>query len=269
MDLSIIIINYNTFKLTCQCIESVYAFTAGISFEIIVVDNASVECDPSDFLSLYPQIKLISNQTNLGFSKANNIGIDQASGSYIVLLNSDTFLKDNTFLKLYNYLEDHPAVGVVSPRLVFPDGTHQSAAQRFPSIKYSLIEFFRLQKLLTPRGSGKLLLGSFFDHKETIEVDWVWGTCFMFRKGILQQLPGNKLDDSYFMYCEDIQWCMDIKNVGYEIHFFADTEVAHLMGGSSGKKNALMEESGDLFLCRNYSEFQIKWIKRLQKLLST
>jgi len=268
IDVSVIIINFNTFQLTTNCIDSVKRFTSEITYEIIVVDNASTETDTSMLLDKFPSIKLIKSQQNVGFAKGNNLGIQQAAGKYILLLNSDTILSENTLYKLFQYLEDNPRAGVVSPRLVFPDGRHQSAAQRFPSLKYSLIESFRIQKLMSARKKGRLLLGSFFNHRETVKADWVWGTCFMFPASILKQLPGNKLDETYFMYFEDMQWCMDISALGYEIHFFADTAVIHLMGGSSAKKNEMMQQNGELFLARNYPEWQIKWIKNLQNLLT-
>src|SRR5690606_31668768 len=122
--------------------------------------------------------------------------------------------------------------GVVSARLVYPDGRHQSVAQRFPSVKYQLAELLRLQKLMPRKQAGRFLLGPFFDHKENVKADWVWGAYFFFRAAILKQLPGGKLDDSFFMYNEDIQWCLDIRRLGYEVHFCAETEVVHIMEGS-------------------------------------
>lgn len=264
---SVIIINFNTFHLTTNCIASVKHFTSGITYEIIVVDNASTETNPSLLLYEFPFIKLIKSPVNVGFAKGNNLGIKEAAGKYILLLNSDTVLSDNTLFKLFEYLENNPKVGVISPRLIYPDGRHQSVAQRFPSIKYSLIEFFRLQKFLPGRRAGRLLLGAFFNHLETVKADWVWGACFMFPKSILDQLPDNKLDETYFMYFEDMQWCMDISKLGYEIHFFAGAEVIHLMGGSSGNKNSMMRENGNLFLKKNYPVWQIKWIKQLENWL--
>ena len=267
MDISIIIINYNTYDLSCACVASVTRHTEGVNYEVIVVDNDSAVFNESDFSNRFPDVKLIKSERNLGFAGGNNLGIKHACGQCILLLNSDTVLKDNAILAAFQYMEMQPGVGALSARLIYPDGRHQSAAQRFPSIKYQLIELLRLQKFLSKRRAGKLLLGAFFDHKETIKVDWVWGAFFMFRREILTKLPGGRLDETYFMYYEDMQWCMDIRKQGYEIHFFAGAEVVHLMGGSSGKKNEMMLQNGELFLQRNYSLFQIKWIKRLEKWL--
>tara|TARA_R110000850_G_scaffold20864_6_gene61819 strand:+ start:215 stop:1024 length:810 start_codon:yes stop_codon:yes gene_type:complete len=268
MDVSIIIIHYNTPKITSDCIKSIYQQTIGITYELIVVDNGSTIHDSSELKENFTEIILVKSETNLGFAGGNNLGIQYASGKYILLLNSDTYLKDNAILSLFNYMEEHPEAGVVSPRLIFPDGRHQSVSQRFPSIKYSLIELLRLQKFMPKRKAGKLLLGAFFNHLETIKVDWVWGACFMFPRAVLSQLPDQKLDATYFMYCEDMQWCLDISKLGFEIHFFAEAEIVHVMGGSSGKKSTLMRENGELFLKKNYPEWQIKWIKRLENWLT-
>ncbi len=267
--ISVIIINYNTFTLTKKCIESVYQFTKNIEFEIILVDNASVECDAQIFKSLFPDIRLIKNDNNVGFAKGNNIGIEQASGEFILLLNSDIELTENSIQISVDFLKRHKDAGVVSPMLTYPDGTIQSVGQRFPSVKYQLFELFRLQKLVSKEKAGRLLLGSFFNYNTNTEVDWVWGAFFLFKKEILLKLPGQKLDDSYFMYYEDMQWCLDIKKLGYKILYLADTKAIHHMGGSSGKKTEMMRKNGELFLERNFSPLKIKCIKLLQNLLKT
>lgn len=269
MELSIIIINYNTYALTKKCIETVYEFTKGVEFEIILVDNASVECDAQIFKTLFPNIQLIKNKENVGFAKGNNIGIEKANGEYILLLNSDIELVENSIYTGLEFLKNNPKTGVVSPMLTYPDGRIQSVGQRFPSVKYQLFELFRIQKLLPKATTGKILLGAFFNYKVSTQVDWVWGAFFLTRKEIIQKLPEQKLDDKFFMYYEDMQWCLDIQRLGYEIYYVAETKAIHHMGGSSGKKNEMMEKNGELFLKQNYSATEIKCIKLLQNLLKT
>lgn len=265
MDVSVIILNYNTMQLTLNCISSLYEHTTGIDFEIILVDNASAEPGIDTITEKYPQVELIKSPENLGFSGGNNLGIQHARGRYILLLNSDTYLQENAIYASYLYMEQNSSVGVVSPRLVFPDGRLQSVAQRFPSVKYQLFELFRLQKILGKKISSRFLLGAFFHQDQTVEVDWVWGAFFMFRREIMDKLPNHKLDDEYFMYWEDVQWCMDIKKLGYRIFFFADTEIVHIHSGSKGKKNEMMVNNGIRFFQRNYS-----WLHRtLYKIIQT
>jgi GT2 family glycosyltransferase len=267
IQVSVVIINYNTYKLTCECIESIIKYTDNIAYEIVLVDNASTETTITLFKERFPTIKVVASERNLGFAGGNNLGIAAAEGEVILLLNSDTYLVDNAIAKSYNYLKEHPKAGVLSARLTYVQGGNQSAAQRFPSVRYYLIELLRLQKLLPKRVRQKLLLGAFFDHSFTTEADWVWGTFFMFRRETLAKLPQEKLNDDFFMYCEDIQWCWDIKKLGYEVHYFSDASVVHIMGGSSGKKNVLNTDNRKAFLRKNYSPLHYKAIVLLEKLL--
>ncbi|HNM32868.1 MAG TPA: glycosyltransferase family 2 protein [Chitinophagales bacterium] len=232
MELSIIIINYNTYALTKKCIETVYEFTKNIDFEIILVDNASVECDAQLFKTVFPEIQLIINKENVGFAKGNNIGIEKAKGEYILLLNSDIELVENSIYTCVEFLKNHSNVGVVSPMLIYPDGRIQHLANKFPSIKYELVELFRLHTFLLPKD---YLLGYYFDHKENKKVDWVWGAFYLTKREIINQFPEKKLPDNYFMYFEDVAWCYEIKSMGYEIHYIATTKAIHHLSASSKK----------------------------------
>jgi GT2 family glycosyltransferase len=129
------------------------------------------------------------------------------------------------------------------------------------------MELFRLQKLFPKRAAGRILLGAFFDHKENIEAGWVWGACFMFRRELPAQMPDGKLDEEFFMYYEDMQWCLDIRRLGYRVHFCADAEVVHLMGGSSANKEHLMAINREKFLKKNFSPIRVLFIKTLANLL--
>ena len=269
IDVSIIIVNYNTFKMTCDCINSIYKNTKSLSFEIILVDNDSKECDGDLFLKSFPEIILVKSNSNVGFAKGNNLGIQKATGKYILLLNSDTVLKDNAIKISIDYLENHPKAGIMSVGLVFPDGAHQSVCQRFPSIRYQLFELLRLHKLVSKKVAGRILLGSFFKYDENIKSDWVWGTYFMFRKEILELLPNKKLNDDFFMYCEDMQWCWDFRTLGYEIHYCSETQVLHYSGGSSGNRHEMMKQNNRLFLENNYSPIHRMFINFLNRLLKT
>ena len=249
---SVIIINYNTFQLTCNCIESIYQKCNGNDFEIILVDNASQECNPNIFLEKFPAIKLIRSPENVGFSKGNNLGIAAAKGEYILLLNSDTELVNDATSPCLHHLANNKHVGVVTTKLIFPDGRIQSTCQRFPNIFYNVLEILRFQKFF-PRIGGRLLLSCFFDYKEPVSIDWTWGAFFMFPKNILAKLPNGKLNDDFFMYCEDMKWCLDIKKLGYAIHYIPNGEVIHYMGASSGDKKPLMIKNHAYLMNNNYN----------------
>jgi GT2 family glycosyltransferase len=268
MDVSIIVINYNTPELTFNCIESVFKQTKDIDFEVILVDNCSTQFDCAFFQESFPALHIIESPTNSGFAKGNNSGIAAAKGKWICLLNSDTLLLENSILKLVQFWKKTPTIGAVTPRICFPDGRPQSVAQRFPSVRYGLIELFRLHRLFSKQCAGKLLLGAFFDQGTTVEADWIWGTCFFTSKSIIASLPDGKLNDDYFMYCEDMQWCYDISKTSHDCYFYAGTTIHHLMGGSSAKKEELNAASFRFFMAKNYSHIHRKLIQWVQFLLA-
>ena len=264
-DISIIIINYNTYRLTKEAIQSVIEKTKGCTYEIIVVDNHSDE-DASPLREQFPFINYIQSDKNLGFAAGNNLGIQNAKGEYVLLLNSDTLLKNDAVSIILNYLKKNPKLAVASSRLEFPDGRLQHACQRFPSIKYLGIELFRLQKLWSKEKRGRVLLGAFFDHKTAIISDWVWGTFFMFKRDLLKQLPEGKLSKTFFMYGEDRQWCMEFRKLGYEVGYEPRAQVIHLMGASNGEKEKWIKENEEKFLQLYYplaEQLLIKFMNRL------
>lgn len=267
-DVSVVIVNFNTFSFTRRCIESVFELTQGISFEVILVDNASTECDAQRFVHEFPDIKLIQLNTNVGFAKGNNAGILASNGRCILLLNSDTELKNNAIALAYHQLIDAPEdVAVLAGRLEYPDGSLQHNAQRFPSIWYKCLEFFRVQKLMPPALRGRVMLGAFFKHDQPVFVDWVWGTFFMFRRGHLQKLPGHVLADEFFMYVEDMMWCMEFRMRGYKVLFSPEPIVIHHMGKSGGAKSMLMLTNEAIFMKRYYRLLERYCIALLDKML--
>ena len=235
MQLSIIIINYNTFQLTCNCIQSIYDKLLDVEYEIILVDNASIECDANLFKEKFPEIKLIISPTNTGFTGGNNLGIEHSTGEYLLLLNSDTELINNAPKICLDHLIQHPEVGMVTCQLSYPDGKIQYNTRRFRTISWELLEIIPLYKLLPKPKREALMLHHYFDHQSFASPDWVWGTFMMFPKKIIQQLPKKKLSDDFFMYCEDVLWCWEFKQLGYQIHFLPQAKVMHIHKGSSSK----------------------------------
>ncbi len=234
MKVSVIIINYNTFRLTSDCIRSVIQYTRGTGYEIILVDNASTECDAELFLKEFPSIKLIKNPLNSGFAKGNNLGIEQATGDYILLLNSDTLLKEDSVSKCVDYLSNRTDIGVLGCRMLFSDGKVQYSARRFRSLSWELLDLFRFIPFLLPyKKRARLMLGKYFRHDENMECDWVNGAFFLFPQRMAAQLPGQKLDERFFMYGEDQLWCEQAKNAGYRIVFYPGTTIIHINSGST------------------------------------
>jgi GT2 family glycosyltransferase len=271
--LSVIIINYNTFKYTCSCITSIYKHTKIVPFEVILVDNASTECDPDCFKKEFPQVKLVRSDTNLGFASGNNLGIEHSSGDMILLLNSDTELIEDSLSYCYKYAKSLSYNAALTCKLIYPNNIIQRQCSRFPSIFLNFIELFRIHKLLSKDKRGKLLLSDYFDHEEKVEPEWIWGTFFMFNKSILLKMSGQKLDDSFFMYCEDMKWCFDFKKLNVKILYLPYTKVIHHLGSSSGSEYRLNTISKNelLFVKQTRGQFY-KWVYilvRVANLLSS
>ncbi len=256
MQLSIIIINYNTFTLTCNCIQSIYDKLTEVDFEIVLVDNASVECDPHLFTNKFPGIHLVISPVNSGFTGGNNLGADNAKGEYLLLLNSDTELINNAPKICLDHLLQHKEVGMTTCQLLYPDGKIQYNCRRFRTISWELLEILPLYKLLPKAKREALMLHHYFDHQSFADCDWVWGAFMLFPKSIIQQLPKKKLSDDFFMYCEDTLWCWDFKQLGYKIHFLPQAKVMHVHKGSVSKDKWLKIRTTSI---RNHAQFMKKF----------
>ncbi len=238
--ISIIIINYNTFTLTSNCIRSVIEQTHGIDCEIILVDNASTECDAGDFLKEFSSVKLIRSEMNGGFACGNNLGIEKATGNYFLLLNSDTVLQEDSISKAVEYMQQHIEAGVLGCRMTYTNGKVQYSARRFRSISWELLDLFRfIPWSMSYKKRSKRMLGKYFRHDENMGCDWVNGAFFLFTRKVVEQLPGKKLDERFFMYGEDQLWCEQIKTLNYKILFYSQTTIIHINSGSTDQPKQL------------------------------
>lgn len=240
MLVSVIIINYNTFKLTCSCIESVIQHTNGVEYEIVLVDNNSTECDANLFLQRFPGIVLVASKENGGFAKGNNLGIGHAKGDIILLLNSDTYLTEDAIAKSALQLAQQPSTGVIGVKMFYPGGGIQYTARRFRSISWELFDLLRFIPMLMPyKKRAVRMLGQYFKADFNTECDWLNGAYFMFSRNVLNKLPGNKLDDRFFMYGEDQLWCYQIKQAGYNCWFYSETSIVHINNGSTSRQKQM------------------------------
>ncbi|HRS70155.1 MAG TPA: glycosyltransferase family 2 protein [Bacteroidales bacterium] len=265
--ISIIILNYNTFDLTCQCIESIYKETKKVDFEIIIVDNASTVDDPAKFLELFPKIKLVKNTENRGFAGGCNDGIKVAKGDTILLLNSDTKLLNDAISITYDFLNTHPNVGIVTCKLENTDGSLQMNCQAFPKIKPFLIELFRIHKLMSKPKADKILFGPFRDYCNIAYPDWVWGTFFMFHKTILNIFSNQLLPETFWMYGEDMEWCWLAKQAGYEIAFVPNGKVLHYGGNHHPEAEKMIHDNYNQFIKLYYNKINACIIIGLLKIL--
>lgn len=225
--------NYHTFRLTADCISSIIDKTQSLDYEIILIDNGSSVEEAAEFQRLFPHIRYVRAQKNLGFSKANNLGIGYASGEFVVLINSDTVLINDAFTIASEILKDDPRIGVVSGQLQFPDGQVQPVAGVFSTLPRVLKELFRITRLYTGKKRAQYYLGDTWNYDNPVEADWVWGAFFMFRRDDLLKFPDNKLQEDFFMYYEDVQWCYHFKTVvKKKILYSPHPKAIHYMGKS-------------------------------------
>lgn len=250
---SIIIINYNTYRLTADCIRSIHKHTSNVDYEIILVDNASTECEPEKFTAEFPFIHLVKSNKNVGFAGGNNIGITHAKGDEILLLNSDTVLLNDAISITSGKLNENDAAGIITCRMQYEDGRVQHNCQPFPSGLKIWMERMRLHRLLPSSIRSGFMQGHYFDYSKAGKPDWVWGTYMHFRKQMLKDFPNGKLQEDYFMYVEDLQWCFEARKHGWEILYEPSARIIHYSGGSSGPRNEIIHKNFDDFIRRNYS----------------
>lgn len=263
VQVSVIIVNYNTFRLTSEAIASIQAHTKGVTYEIIVVDNASTECEPGLFLEAFPAIRLVRNPDNSGFAKGNNLGIRHAAGETILLFNSDAACLNDALAHTYQALMAEPKVGLVTARLQYPTGAIQPSCGRFPSVGLQLLELSRLQKLLSAAQKGRILQGTFFDYVQPLYPDWVWGTYFHLKREVLERMPSRQLADDFFMYAEDLQWSYTVRQLGYAIKYVPGAHVLHHFSQSTKQEKRLNQthmilRNEDIFLRREYGWLHTK-----------
>lgn len=235
MDLSIIILNYMTSTITAKTIQSVLKFTENIDFEIILVDNAS-KCEDVKKLEEYIHdkigIMLIKNKKNVGFGSGNNIAYKYTSGKYILFINSDCELTDNTLYKAISFMNKHVDIAAVGTRVITPDGKLDNGCKRgFPSPRASLYYFLGLHKLSKNPKYDQYKLFHLDEYKVS-DVDVISGAFILARKSVLDQV--GVFDEDFFMYGEDIDLCYRIKQAGYRIVYNPELgNVIHYRGQSS------------------------------------
>lgn len=245
MDLSIIIVNWNTSSLLRKCIDSIYRSESKLSFEIIVVDNGSTDNSVTLIKDNYPQVQIISNIENRGFARANNQGLQKAIGRYFLLLNSDAMVKQNALDNLVGFADFHPVIGIVGPKLLNPDDTLQESCYRFPTLISEI--FGRQLGFYTPVTYSSV----------AYETDWVMGACMLVRAKAVND--AGMLDEDYFMYSEELDWCFRIKRRGWKICYLESAEVYHIGGGSASRTNlnqlVRLYSSKILFFHKNYNAY--------------
>lgn len=254
MKVSIIINNYKTRGLLKQCLKGILANPPHSDYEIIVIDNnsqdGSVELVRQDF----PQVKLIASAENLGHHRGNNLGIKNSTGEYVLILNTDIAIMDNGIDKLVEFMDGHPEVALVGPKLKNPDGTIQMSCMRFPHLFTPFYRRTFLGKFKFAQDEVSKYLMEDFDHQATKPVDWILGACEMVRRSAIDKI--GAMDESLFLYFGDVAWCKKFWLAGLPVYYLSDCDIIHYHKRESA-------ESG--ILSKVFWIHIIDWIKYLFK----
>jgi GT2 family glycosyltransferase len=259
MNLTVIIVNWNVKNFLKGCLESIYRFTRGIEFEVFVVDNNSSDGSRDMVKADFPQVRLIENSQNLGFAASNNIALKECASEYVLLLNPDTELADNSLKAMVEYMDAHAEAGCIGCKLFFGDGSLQHSCRTFPSIFTDLMDNLFLAWIF-PRSTffNSYRMG-YWSHDHVREVDVPAGACLMVRYDIIRSI--GFFDTRFFLYYDEIDLCRRIKNGGWKIFFVPYMKIIHYSNKSS-KQIPLdiirwMNRSKLLFFEKHYGRWSI------------
>ncbi|MBE9563103.1 MAG: glycosyltransferase family 2 protein [Proteobacteria bacterium] len=238
--ISVIIISFNTCYLLRDCINTLIKEAGTVSYETIIIDNASKDNSATMVATEFPNVKLIRNTKNLGFAAANNLGFAQAQGDYIVLLNSDAFLRPQALEKALAYMQANPKIGIGGAKLVGQDNILQPSARMFPSL---LNHFLVISGLANKYPQSKFfgrVDRTWTSSEEVASTDWVPGAFSIIPRKLLEKI--GYFDEKFFLYYEEVDLCKRFKMAGYEVYYWPDVVVVHL-GGESSKSLSGLEMS--------------------------
>ncbi|MDO9276312.1 MAG: glycosyltransferase family 2 protein [Lutibacter sp.] len=267
MNVSIIIVNFNTKDLLANCLQSIYEQTHNLNFEIIVVDNASNDGSQSFVKSNFPQVILVQSKINLGFGLANNLGANQSKGEFLFFLNSDTILVENSVKILFDFFKLNEAslnIGVLGSILIDERFQTNGFGSHFPTCKEENILNLKkipLIKLLMSDLKNKEYVLS----KDYFEIDYVIGADMFMRKALFEKLNGFCKD--FFMYYEESDLQIRIKNIGLKRYITTKTKIIHLEDGSgkiikkySNRKRTIVHKSKNIYLKKNDKENFLNYV---------
>jgi GT2 family glycosyltransferase len=235
-ELSIIITNFNSKQYLYNCIASITSDIGGtFEYEVIVVDDASNDGSQEMVREKFPAVMLISNDKNIGYIASNNKGIKMSKGHLILCLNNDTVIKKGAIKGLMNLIKAHPDAGAVGPKLINSDGTIQYQCRRsFPSPLNSFLYFSGVSRLFPKSRVFGAYLMTYLDDDLTVKVDALCGAAMMLKRDVIDSV--GVMDEGYFMYGDDIDWCYRIKNAGWNIYYYPASEIIHYGGRGGSRK---------------------------------
>lgn len=263
VDLSIAIVSYNTRELLLDCLRSLLESTLAIRFEVIVVDNDSKDGTVEAIRTSYPSVHIIVNHENRGFSKGVNQALEVATGRYLLMLNSDTLVRQHALERMVECLDADREIGAVGCKQWTESGRLYQSCFPFPSIQDHLIHTSLLREF-TPAWQERLAARQAIDCTKSQDVDWINGACLMVRTDLMRACGG--LDEGYFMYFEDVDLCRALHQRGYRIRHLADADIVHLIGRSGerdrARLNLIWEFSRIRYVEKHFPLFK-RWIMKV------
>lgn len=242
-DLSVIYVNWNTSHLLLKSIDSLKDAILDLNYDIWVVDNASTDNSVSLLHAAHPEVNLIQNHTNAGFARANNQAMQAAKGRFFLLINTDAFPEPGAIRQMAILAQNQPQAGIIGAQLFNPDGSFQASYVDFPNLTQ---EFLMLTSL------GRRIYGpSYPNHSPNPDeaahrVDYVQGACMLVRRQAYEQAGG--LDEGYFMYSEEVDWCFSMRSAGWEVWYQPNACITHI--GSASSKTRIVQREADLYVSR-------------------
>ena len=223
VDLSIIIVTYNSEDHISSCLQEIYSQPLNFSFEVLVVDNQSSD-RTRILVEEFPEVQLIANDKNVGFSRANNLAVVKAAGRYVLFLNPDVILDPNRIGDLISCLESDRRYGIVAPRLLYNNGIIQESARRYPNIWVQTVARLPILNSFFQTLYDSYLMRD-WDHRSSRNVDWVIGAAMLCRKEDFYRV--GKFDEDFFLYCEDVDLCYRFFKHGFSVFYFSEISFIH------------------------------------------
>jgi hypothetical protein len=260
IDLSIVIVNYNVKEFLQNLVESINKASKNITTEIIVVDNNSDDGSTEIIQEKYPFVNLIKNKENVGFGRANNIGLKISRGKYILMINPDTIVREDTFDKMIDFFEANKDVGLAGCKVLNPDGTLQLACRRgFPGVWTSFTKVTGLSTLFPKSNFFAKYNLTYLDENQSYEVDAISGAFMFMRSEVYESVDG--FDPQFFMYGEDLDLCYRVQKAGYKVYYVHSTEIIHYKGEST-KRSSIDEtqifyDAMNLFVKKHFSTYYL------------
>lgn len=266
-DLSIIIVNWNVKDLLRECLKSIYNTASGISFEIFVVDNASADGSIEMVKEEFPQVELIANKENLGFSKANNQAVKISNGKYILFLNPDTVVHPKAIEMMVNFLNANKNCGAVGPMIINGQGKiDPTGARNFPTVLFVFFNVMHLDKFFSKSKLFGRHLMTWWDHKDSRSISCLSGACMLVRREILEEV--NFFDEKLPMFFEDLDLCQKIKKKGWNLYYLSTAKITHFQGSCSKKVihrqtiERMTWKGHDLFFQKYYGRLHL-WLHHI------